>query len=387
MRDGIHQMLLESEMCESAKRRRRMYQITKNAPWINTEFGYYSLDQWKEDKKITGDHDPWEYDEYLRKLFFLEDTGEFTLNGANWEAAEFYPRFECKQLEDRGEKEVYQDEYGRSLLVFKKSHTGYMPEYIDHPVHDLESWEKNCAWRMDPTTKERYKDLEKRVPDAIKAAKEGKMITQRFVGGYMYLRSLIGPEDLLYMFYDDPDLIHTCMEAWFQLADAVSAYHQQYVTIDELFFGEDITYNQGPLISPDMIREFLFPYYQRLINNVKKRQLDPNRKLYIHCDSDGKEQSIIPLYAELGFNVFSPFEVASGCDVVEIGKEFPDIIMSGGIDKRMFSATREELKEYLDHLLPVMKARGGYFPTCDHGVPAEAEFENYCYYRKRCVEQ
>ena len=61
------------------------------------------------------------------------------------------------------------------------------------------------------------------------------MISQRLVGGYMYLRSLIGPETLLYTFYDDPVLIDACMERWLELADAVIARHQEAVEIDELF--------------------------------------------------------------------------------------------------------------------------------------------------------
>ena len=106
------------------------------------------------------------------------------------------------------------------------------------------------------------------------------MIVQNLIGGYMYLRSIIGPEQLLYQFYDDPELIHECMRTWYELAEAVITRHQQYVTLDELFFAEDICYKQGPLISPDMIREFLFPYYQRLIGNIESRQLDKSRHLY-----------------------------------------------------------------------------------------------------------
>jgi hypothetical protein len=33
-----------------------------------------------------------------------------------------------------------------------------------------------------------------------------------------------------------------------------------------------------------------------------------------------------------------------------------------------------------------MKKRGGYIPTCDHGVPAEVSFENYIHFRKRLQE-
>ena len=228
--------------------------------------------------------------------------------------------------------------------------------------------------------------MDKRLAEAIPLAKKGWMMSQNVAGGYMYLRSLMGPEDLMYLLYDDPELIHACMEKWFEIADAATAYNQKFVTLDEIRFQEDITYNKGPLISPDMIREFIFPYYTRLIENVRKRQLDPDRKLYLNLDSDGFSESVIPLYQSIGFNVFSPFEVASGSDVVEIGKKFPDIVIHGGIDKRLFAAPREELDAFLDRLLPAMKARGGYIPTCDHGVPEEAVFENYVHYRKRVFE-
>ncbi len=375
-----------STMAEMAKRRRQTYEITPNLDFVNTEFGYYSLDAWREQGKLQGEHDPWVYDDYMKEMFYLEDDGQMYLNGCNWEASEFYPRFEQVQVEDLGDKEIAIDEFGRSVLYFKKSRSGYMPEYVDHPVKDLESFKEKCLWRLNPKTKQRYIDLEKHVPAMLEAEKKGTMMVQRYVGGFMYLRSLMGPEDLLYMVYDDPDLIHTCMEAWFELADAVTAYHQQYVTLDELFFGEDITYNQGPLISHDMIREFILPYYKRLIDNTKARQIDKTRKLYLHLDTDGLIESVIPTYAEIGFDVYSPFEVASGSFVTEIGKKYPNIVMTGGIDKREFSKTRQELTDYLQGVLPDMKRRGGYIPTCDHGVPEEADFDNYRFYRKFASE-
>jgi len=33
-----------------------------------------------------------------------------------------------------------------------------------------------------------------------------------------------------------------------------------------------------------------------------------------------------------------------------------------------------------------MRARGGYIPTCDHGVPEEVTLDNYLHFRKRCLE-
>jgi len=202
----------------------------------------------------------------------------------------------------------------------------------------------------------------------------------------MYLRSLIGPADLLYAFMDQPGLIHACMQQWFDLADAVIARHQEHVTIDELFFAEDICYNHGILISPAMMREFLFPHYRRLIANLRSRQLDPDRHLYIHIDTDGDARPAIPVYKEIGMNVMSPFEVASGCDVVEIGREHPDLTIFGGIDKRVLAQTEADIDRMVEYILPAMRERGGYIPTCDHGVPEEVSLSNYRHYRKRCIE-
>ena len=221
---------------------------------------------------------------------------------------------------------------------------------------------------------------------AKECAREGRLIVLNVVGGYMYLRSLIGPLELLYKFYDAPALIHECMKTWCELADGGAARYQQHVTIDELFIAEDICFNHGPLISPDMIREFLFPYYRQLIENIKKRQLDKTRHLYFHVDTDGYAEPVIPLYRELGMDRMSPFEVAAGCDVVRIGRQYPDLIISGGIDKRVLAQGKEAIDRHIDSILPVMKRRGGYYPTCDHGVPEEVSFENYMHYRKRILE-
>ncbi len=136
-----------------------------------------------------------------------------------------------------------------------------------------------------------------------------------------------------------------------------------------------------------MIKEFLFPYYQQLLSNIKHRQLDKTRKLFIQLDSDGFVDDILDLYKEgIGMNVCSPFEVASGSDVVRTAERHPDLIISGGIDKRILASTKEKIKTELERIIPVMKKRGGFIPTCDHGVPEEVPLENYLYYRKLMLE-
>ena len=377
--DGVHAMVPAEKIMPSAKKLRDTYAVTPGAPLFHREFGYYCLEQWYEqglDRKAD-----------LAEVFGYDPPGNHSLKSLGWTTAEFVPCFEERLLEDRGDYELVQDTAGRGVLYFKGRRDGFMPEYLDHPVKDMKTWEEKCKWRLDADTPQRWNSFEQNISAAKQAAGQGLMTAQCLIGGYMYLRSLIGPAELLYAFYDQPGLINDCMQTWLKLADAVIARHQEHLTLDELFLAEDICYNHGPLISPDMMKEFLFPYYQQLISNIKPRQPDKARHLYVHIDTDGSALPVINLYQQaVGMDAMSPFEVASGCDVVEISKLYPDLVISGGIDKRILAQDRNAIDRHLEYIIPSMRCRGGYIPTCDHGVPAEVSLDNYLYYRTRVFE-
>lgn len=377
---GVDYMVAREDMRDSARRLRDTYECVSDAPFYHKTFGLWMcLDTWYEQGLDRGAD--------LDKLFMFDEPGYVRLGQLGWCEAAFLPGFEEKHIEDRGEHEVVQDTAGRQVLYFKGKRQGFMPEYIGHPVRDRRSWEEDVKWRLDPGSAERYADIEQRMAAVRDAAGEGLMVQQDLIGGYMYLRSLVGPEEIMYMVHDDPDLIHDCMRTWFDLADAVIAKHQKYVTLDEIYLAEDICYNHGPLISPAMMWEFLFPYYQQLIANIKGRQRDKERKLYVQIDTDGYCIPVIDEYRKaVGMDMMDPFEVASGCDVVEVGRKWPELVISGGIDKRVLAKDVATIDRYLESILPVMRKRGGYVPTCDHGVPPEVPWEHYLHYRQRCVE-
>jgi len=377
--NGVHGMVPYEKMVPAARKLRDNYACKPGAPFYRKEFGYYCLERWYE-QGLSPEAD-------LAREFDYDPPAKESLGQIGWCEAALAPAFETKVVKDLGEYELVQDYAGRHVLYFKGRRNGFMPEYKDHPVKDITTWETQIKWRLDPTTPSRYADLETRMATAKARAVEGWMICQNLIGGYMYLRSLMGPEDLLYAFHDQPELIHDCMKTWFELADAVIAKHQEHVTIDEIFFAEDICYNHGPLISPDMMNEFLIPYYQQIIRNLRARQIDKHRHLYVQIDTDGHAPPVIPVYIEgIGMDVMSPFEVASGCDVVQLGREYPQLAMFGGIDKRIMAKGQKAIDEHLEYILPAMRRRGGYYPTCDHGVPEEVSLADYRYYRKRCVE-
>jgi hypothetical protein len=366
-RDGVHAMAPRERMPEYIRKYRDAYAIVPDAPLVQREFWFYSYEQFYR-QGLDRDADPDE-------VFGFDPPGNYEIYHVGWCEAEFHPMFEEEVLEDRGRHEVIRDNAGRHLLVFKNRRNGFMPEFLAHPVKDRKTWEEDVKWRMDPDAPGRFDYLGELRDEAVAKAAEGYMIGQRVIGGYMYLRSLLGPTQIMYAFYDMPELIHDCMRSWLALADAVTARHQQFVTYDELYLGEDICYNHGPLCSPDTMKEFLFPYYQQLVASVKSRQIDRSRHLYVQVDTDA-----------IGMDAMSPFEVASGCDVVAIGRRWPKLAIFGGIDKRVLAKDKNAIDEMVDRIVPTMRRRGGYIPNCDHIVPVEVPLENYLHYRRRIVE-
>lgn len=294
-----------------------------------------------------------------------------------------FPEYERKVVERQGDYEIIQDQAGRLLKVFLGRRHGFMPDYLKHAVSSRRDWEEDVLPRLDITTPERWASFADAMDAASRARAQGMLIRQSVIGGYMYLRSLIGPEDLLYKFHDDPDLILDMMDQWLVVADATIAKVQGQIAIDEIYLDEDICYNHGLLISPAMFERFLLPYYQQLVTNARARQAG---HVYFQVDTDGYAVPAIPLYLKAGMDVMNPFEVAAGNDVVQIGQAYPELVIIGGIDKRVLAAGKEAIRGFLTYVLPPMVKRGRYIPECDHGVPSDVSWENYAYYRELAAE-
>ena len=318
------------------------------------------------------------------ELFGFDKPGRFSVGMLGWCEPPFVPALKEQVLEETSDHQIIRDAAGRTMKVFRGRRHGFMPTYLKHAVTCEADWRADVEPLLSPATPQRWEGFDAHLDTIRLADQAGKMIVLGGIGGYMYLRALVGPEQILLMFLDDPALIHAMMQAWLELTDTVAARVQEAVEIDEVFLAEDICYNHGLLISPDMVREFLFPYYGQLLNNVRSRQRD--KKLYFQLDTDGNCDEVIGLYSEIGLNVMSPFEVAANNDVVEIGRKHRDLVILGGIDKRVLAAGPEAIDRHLAHIMPPMLDRGGFIPTCDHGVPDDVSYGNYLHYRRRVME-
>ncbi|MGI6706517.1 MAG: hypothetical protein ACOX6S_09840, partial [Clostridia bacterium] len=95
-------------------------------------------------------------------------------------------------------------------------------------------------------------------------------------------------------------------------------------------------------------------------------------------DTDGDCTELIPLFLESGINLIYPFEVAAGCDIVAIRKQYPNLAIMGGIDKREIAKGKEAIDRELERVRELF-AYSGYFPALDHLIHPEISWEDFQY--------
>ena len=285
------------------------------------------------------------------------------------------PTFEPEVLEEQGEYQVYRDILGNVQRHFKDGRAG-MPEFLAHPIESRADF-LELKKRYDPATPERYP-----VPwDEYVAKCRGRdyplyLQAFRHVGFFGPLRNWMGAEALLLGFYDQPAWIHEMMEF---VADYIVGIVERIgsdVQLDYVVFFEDIGYKTSSLISPAIFRDFMMGPYRRVTDAFRKHGCG-----VFFADSDGSNDDLIPLWIESGVNGYSPMEVqAEGMGPLELRARYPELLLYGGIDKRVFALDRRAVYDEVMGKVPTMIERGGYIPTVDHGVPPDASYDNYAYH-------
>ena len=295
----------------------------------------------------------------------------------------FHPVYESKLISREGDTETWQDRNGSTLRGRVGRTHGWMPTYLRSCVERREDW-PDAGRRLDPESPERWEGFEERIAESARRVSSGEAILYGgAIGGYMYLRTLFGPINLLYVFHDDPELIHECMAAWRTLLLASLKRVQRHVPFTAFNLCEDICYKSGPLISPQMVRDFLGPYYREVVEELRAGQRE---RIWFQIDTDGFHDPLLPVYQEIGVDALWPFEVAAGCDVVRTAREYPDLVIQGGIDKRALAVGPDAIDRELERRILPMLERGGYIPTIDHLVPHDVPLSHYQYYRDRIIE-
>ena len=127
-------------------------------------------------------------------------------------------------------------------------------------------------------------------------------------------------------------------------------------------FGEDMSYNNGPMLSKATFDEFMAPYYRELMPLLTAHNIVPI------VDSDGNIEACIPWFTDCGVQGMLPFERQSGSTWRASARSSPRLRMIGAFDKMTMTHGKEAMRAEWERLLPVME-QGGFIPSVDHQTP------------------
>ncbi len=279
------------------------------------------------------------------------------------------PGFQPRVVEETDEFIIQFDTKG--VLTRNVKDGASMPEHLEYPIKgtdDLPWLRERLAWDAPGRISQNW--LAK-----IRGDHEQGKLT--FTNGGMYFAFLnehMGTDTFLFSYYDHPEFVTEVNEMLCQVCEKTLETVLPHVKLDRIGYHEDMAYKNGSMISPDLFREFMTPYYKRVTAITKQYGIG------IHLmDSDGDIRELIPLWLECGINGFAPLEVAAGMDVVDLRRQYGrDITMEGGFDKRILAGDKKGIKQEFERLAPVID-EGGYLLSCDHLVPHNVPLENFAY--------
>jgi len=208
----------------------------------------------------------------------------------------------------------------------------------------------------------------------------GEMVVWISLDGFFWFpRTLMGIERHLYSFFEDPELMHAMNEDLLAFNLRVLDAFCAICVPDFMTFGEDMSYNNGPMISKDLFDTFMAPYYRRIVPRLHEYGILP------FIDTDGDIAQLIPWFGAVGVDGFLPLERQAGCDLAAFRRGHPKTRYIGAFDKMVMNQGERAIRAEFERLLPVMK-QGGYIPSCDHQTPPGVSFEDYRLYLRLMQE-
>ena len=290
--------------------------------------------------------------------------------GSNWMKPAFEPK--VIRTEDTG-AQIIQDSDG--LLTRVMSGVVSIPSEIGTMMTGREAWDELYKFRfvytddrvnMDAMAKIKAQDASRDIPLALHC---GSL--------YGNIRNMLGVEELSYLAVDDEELYAEIIDTVGTLAyRVVERMLDTGIEFDYAHFWEDICFNTGPLVHPNVFRELVGPHYKKITALLNSRGIN-----IVSVDCDGKIDLLLPVWLENGVNTMFPIEVGTwnACIAPWREKYGKGLRGVGGMNKTVFAKDKAAVDAEIERLKPLIDL-GGYIPCPDHRIAPDAKFELVAYY-------
>ncbi|MBN2579075.1 MAG: hypothetical protein JXB10_08800 [Pirellulales bacterium] len=221
--------------------------------------------------------------------------------------------------------------------------------------------------------------IESMRPWAERQARGEAVVWITLEGFFWFPRTLMGFTKISLAFYDQPELLHQInadlTEFNLRILDRVEKVcPPTFATI-----AEDMSYNNGPMISERHYNEFIAPYYRRIVPRLQEMGA------LVIVDTDGDVTRLAPWLTREGIHGVLPLERQAGVDGMKLRQTYPALRMVGHFDKMVMTHGEAAIRAEFERLKPLMQT-GGFIPSVDHQTPPGVSLDQYRTYLRLLSE-
>ena len=183
---------------------------------------------------------------------------------------------------------------------------------------------------------------------------------------------LMGFEKFCFLSGDNPELVERLFQKVGSFMLEICSVMLQYDDVGALLYSDDIAYTEGLMVSPDILRKYLFPWMKKMGELVKKRNIP-----YIY-HSDGKLWQVMEDLEACGINALHPIE-PKAMDAEEVKKKYGHrFCLIGNVDiDRVARGTPKEITDMVRDRISKLSTDGGYCVGSSSSIPEYVPIENY----------
>ena len=204
------------------------------------------------------------------------------------------------------------------------------------------------------------------LPDGMKVVvTTGKVFTAAW--------QLMGFESFCFAIYDSPSLVETLLE---RIASVQFAAYERICEMDSVggfWFSDDMAHADGLMISPDVLRRHVFPWYAEMVALAHR-----HGKIAIF-HSDGRLWKVLDDIMACGFDALHPIE-PKAMDIEEVRERTAGklaLIGNIDLDYPLTTGTPEAVRAQVKKRIAALAPDGGYLVGSSNSIPGWVPVENY----------
>jgi len=184
----------------------------------------------------------------------------------------------------------------------------------------------------------------------------------------------MGFETFCFSLTEQPELVGAMFERVGHVVFECFRTMMDMPDVGAVWYSDDIAYAEGMFLSPDVFREYLFPWLRRIGELCRERDLP----FIYHSDGDLWEV-MSDLIDDIGFNALQPIE-PKGMDIRELKAKVGDrVCLIGNVDLEytLTRGTPEEVAALTRALIRDIGPGGGYCVGSSNTVPTYVPEPNF----------